>query len=129
MAHGEVADLLRAEIVTDEHRARGLQRIEEAQHVLHHLLGVIRRRVGRAIARPVAALIGGECAPAGRGHDRQLVAEAVPQAREAVAEDHRHPAALRGHVQRDAVAADPLVSEGLHASMMDKLSGSRHAQD
>jgi hypothetical protein len=32
-------------------------------------------------------------------------------------------------VQRDAVAAEPLVSEGFHGSMMDKLSGSRHAQD
>ena len=117
MAHGEVADLLRAEVVPDEHRARCLQGIEQAEHVLHHLLGVVQRRVDGALARPVTALVGSERAPAGGGHDRQLVAEAVPQAGKAVTEDHRHATALRGHVQRDAVAADALVSEGFHVPL------------
>ena len=129
MAHREVAHLLGAKIVTDEHCARLPEGIEEAEHVLHHVVRVVHGRFGRPVAAAVAALIGRERAPAGGGDRGQLMPEAVPQPGKAMAEDHRDAAALGGHVQRQAVGFDLPVGQRTHPHMMRIPRRSRHASD
>src|SRR5207237_9994673 len=57
----------------------------------------------------VAAPVGRHPAVAGARKPRQLVAPRVPELGEPVAQDHRPPLALLGHVQHYVVRGDPAV--------------------
>ena len=65
MTDGQVANLLRAEIVTNEHRGAAAERLHDVQHVVHHEVRVVQRGIDGAIAASVATLVDRDRAIAG----------------------------------------------------------------